>query len=255
MSINPPHTSEPHQIPEQPALALPHPRPEDSVSVEYSSTPQQAPVAAAAQQEVRPPHRRTVRVSLAAGTVIVLAGLVMSSCNEGSGATSEPSPGGPAACNIAVTGDGNEVKDTACGVPLGPDGRWAVDSSEAGDVQLRAQSERVAHVSAAGSGGPYAFAVIDTGAEGLKVRDSPLFDGRQIGSLPEHARVIVECRSDSGFNPIKDSAAGSTWYRMHWGSTEPGTDYGQSEAADPAQGWVFSYFTVPIDSDGEVPTC
>jgi hypothetical protein len=109
--------------------------------------------------------------------------------------------------------------------------------------------------------GPWPFMVLHTDAspaeKGLKVRNSPVLVGHQIGTANNRQTLWVECEARTGFDPERgtDRDVGDRWLEIHWPATVPGKDVRNSSVGDPVQGWVYAGYAFPNGHNGTVPAC
>lgn len=126
-------------------------------------------------------------------------------------------------------------------------------NEELTDAELRRQMAGISKSKPAADG-PYPFVVVDTGSIGLVVRTGPEKNDEQFGSAANRSILWVDCQRRSSFDPAPTLNAGPVWLKIHWPKTT-GTQWAKSQPKDPAQGWVYRGYTIPVGHDGSIRSC
>jgi hypothetical protein len=119
------------------------------------------------------------------------------------------------------------------------------------DEQIVALARAFATVAPTGAG-PWPFVEVRA-PRGLRIRDTNVQVGKQIGNVAYHQPVWAVCAVDSGYDAEK---LGSRWLKVVWSDDRPGPRFTRPTAAEAATtGWLYAAYTEPVGHDGRIPTC
>lgn len=186
---------------------------------------------------------RTAKIAAAAGVCVALVALAAYLFPRGDDDAPNSDAGGDRSCS--VTGDGN--------VCIGGEVTELLDDEELSDGEVK---EQLGSAGAPPSDtGPWPFVVLDTEELGLKVRDDPGREGKQIGASVNRSTMWVDCRTENDFDADPATGAGPLWYRVRWPTSSPSEQYLSSQPNDPSQGWAYAGYLFASGPMPELPDC
>lgn len=110
--------------------------------------------------------------------------------------------------------------------------------------------------------GPWSFLVyntrVATGQDvGLKVKSAPSADGVQVGTATSRSLIWADCYVINSYNPEahSDVDVGPKWFKIHWPSNSPGTNFTISSPTDPHLEYVYAGYGLPFKHNGAIPAC
>lgn len=196
---------------------------------------------------------KKILVLTAIGTTAAVVALAVS-CN----APPPPDPG------IRQEGTGNtnilnNCDNSSCVIQIQD---FITQADKAADDEKSFKDALAARSTSAPTGsGPWPFVVVDTVIDGknygLYARTTNGVQAERQGTAANHSIIWADCVATSDYTPIDvtgDNNVGPKWLRVRWNPAGP-MDRSVSEPNATKSAWMYRGATVPVEHNGEIPTC
>ncbi|GAA2996746.1 hypothetical protein [Actinokineospora diospyrosa] len=168
-----------------------------------------------------------------------------------SGVNSGGTGNSPSQCGVVGAGASCQILEQARSHP-----EQAADADDTGvRAELRARPEANRPPA---EPGPWAYAVVDTGALGLFARTTPTIEAARVGNAGNLDIVWADCVATSDFTPqaLKETNnVGPKWVKAHWRHLDAGITRGLSERDQPTTAYFYLGFLEPLGHNGDIPAC